>query len=144
MAVEQVAELQILAEHIEGFVPPEALELGGVDAAIHASGQRAALEAVAGEIEPSKAGRDGARLDDVGNRARRERRFANLGRSSQRFRRRQPLEWLRREARGASSVASLGCGPLVSISPRLAACRGLAPPPRRAPGARFAGIAGRL
>ena len=79
MAVEQVAEFQVLAEHIEGFVAPEALELGGVYAAIHARGQRAALEAVAGEVAPGKAGGDGARLDDVGDRARRERRFANLG-----------------------------------------------------------------
>jgi hypothetical protein len=62
-------------------VAPEALELGGVYAAIHARGQRAALEAVAGEVAPGKAGCDGARLDDVGDRARRERRFANLGRS---------------------------------------------------------------
>jgi hypothetical protein len=34
MAVEQVAELQVLAEHVEGFVAAEALELGGVDAAV--------------------------------------------------------------------------------------------------------------
>jgi hypothetical protein len=61
MAIEQVAELQVLAEHIEGFVAPEALEFGGVDAAIHAGGQRAALEAVAGEVAPGKAGRDGVR-----------------------------------------------------------------------------------
>ena len=61
MAVEQVAELQVLAEHIEGFVAAEALELGGVDAAIHAGGQRAALEAVAGEVAPGKTGRDGVR-----------------------------------------------------------------------------------
>ena len=79
MAVEQVTELQVLAEHVEGFVATEALELGGVDAAIHASGQGAALEAVAGQVAPGKAGGDGARLDDVGDRARRERCFANLG-----------------------------------------------------------------
>jgi hypothetical protein len=79
MAVEQVSKFQVRAEQIEGFVAAEPLELGGVDAAIHARGQRAALEAVAGEVAPGKAGRDGARLDDVGYRARRERRFANLG-----------------------------------------------------------------
>jgi hypothetical protein len=66
VAIEQVAELQLLAEHIQAFVAPEALELGGVDAAIHARGQRAALEALAGEIAPAETRRDCARLVDGG------------------------------------------------------------------------------
>ena len=50
VAVEQVAELQIFAKHIEAFMPAESPELGGVGAALHAGGQRAALEAVAADV----------------------------------------------------------------------------------------------
>jgi hypothetical protein len=79
MAVEPVSELQLLAEAIEGFVAPEALELGEVDAAIHPSGKRTTLEAVAGEVAPGQAGCNRARLDDFGNQARGERRLSDLG-----------------------------------------------------------------
>jgi hypothetical protein len=34
---------------------------------------------MAGQVAAAKTGRDGARLDDVGDRSRGERRFANLG-----------------------------------------------------------------
>ena len=47
VAFESVAKLEILTEHVEALVPSQALELGGVHAAVHAGGQRAALEAVA-------------------------------------------------------------------------------------------------
>ena len=50
---EQVTELQVFAQHIEEVVTPEALELRGVDAAIHVGGQGAALEAVAGKASPA-------------------------------------------------------------------------------------------
>ena len=65
MAVEQIAEFEVLAEHVEALVAAEPLQLGRMDAALHAGGQRAALEAVAAEIAQSKAGRDGAGLDDL-------------------------------------------------------------------------------
>jgi len=60
MAVEPISELQLLAENIQGFMAPEALELGEVDAAIHPSGKRTTLEAVASEVAPGKAGCNGA------------------------------------------------------------------------------------
>jgi hypothetical protein len=47
MLVEQVAEFEILAEHVEALVPAEALELGGAGARLHAGAEGAALEAVA-------------------------------------------------------------------------------------------------
>ena len=56
MAVEQVAEFEVFAEHIEPLVPAEPLELGGVDAALRAGGERPALEAVPAELARREAG----------------------------------------------------------------------------------------
>ncbi len=46
MPLEQVAELEIFAEYVEALVAAEPLQLGRVYAAIHAGGERPALEAV--------------------------------------------------------------------------------------------------
>jgi hypothetical protein len=35
MPLKQIAKLQILAKQIEALVPPEPLQLGGVNAAVH-------------------------------------------------------------------------------------------------------------
>ena len=50
MVLEQVAELQVLSQHLERLVPPQPLEGRGVHAAVHAGGERAAFEAVAAEV----------------------------------------------------------------------------------------------
>ena len=52
MALEQVAELEVFAEHVEALVPAEPLELAGMRCLLHAGGERAALEAVAAEFQP--------------------------------------------------------------------------------------------
>jgi hypothetical protein len=54
MALEQVAEREIVAEHVEALVASQPLEPGRRDAAIHARGQRAAPEAVAAEVVAGK------------------------------------------------------------------------------------------
>ena len=101
------------------------LELGGVGAAIHASGQCTALEAMAGQIAPAKTGRDGARLDDVGDGASGERRFANLG-----------------QGRGASPEACPQCRASTGSSTPASRSRRARRAPRAA-GARFAATPGR-
>src|SRR5262245_38763046 len=80
MSLEQIAELGILAEHVEALVPAEALELGGVGALSHAGGECAAFEAMAAEFQPPEPGGNRARLDDAGDRARGECRGAEAGR----------------------------------------------------------------
>ena len=62
MSVEQVAELQVFAEDVKAFVPAEAFEVGGMDAALHAGGQRAALQAVPSKMRAVEAGGGGAGL----------------------------------------------------------------------------------
>jgi hypothetical protein len=52
MPLEQVAEFEVFAEHVEILVAAEALELGGVRAGLHAGAEGAALEAVAAELAP--------------------------------------------------------------------------------------------
>ncbi len=73
MGVEQIAELQIFAQHIEAFMPAESPELGGVGAALHAGGQGAALQAVAAEVARHKPSCRGAGLNDAADRPRGER-----------------------------------------------------------------------
>jgi hypothetical protein len=68
MPLEQVAELQIFAQHIEAFVTAESPELGGVGAALHAGGQRAGLEAVAAEVARHRPSCRGAGLNDAADR----------------------------------------------------------------------------
>ena len=68
MPLEQIAELQILAEHIETLMATEALELGRMGTALHAGGQRPAFQAVAAEIPGYKTRLRGARLDDAADR----------------------------------------------------------------------------
>jgi len=68
VALEQIAELEILAEHVEAFVAAETLELGGLLATIHARGERAACQAVAAEI--AEPGRRRGSFDDRGPRPR--------------------------------------------------------------------------
>ena len=71
---EEVAELEILVEHGVALVAAELLEAGGVGPAVHATGQSAALKAVAAErrgIESRRRStaldntRDGVRIDGV-------------------------------------------------------------------------------
>jgi len=64
MPVERVAEFKILVEHRVAFVPAELLGPGRVDAAIHAGGERAALEAVAADLVAVETSLAGAGLDD--------------------------------------------------------------------------------
>ena len=68
MIVKQVPELQVLPQHVEALVPPEALELRGMGAGLHAGAQRASLEAVPAELPPHEAGRGGAGLHDAADR----------------------------------------------------------------------------
>ena len=79
VAFEQVAELEIVAEHVEALVPAEPLEVGGVDAVLHAGGERAAFEAVAAEVAPAEPGGHGAGLDDLADRPGRQRLGADAG-----------------------------------------------------------------
>jgi len=72
MPFEQVAEFEIFAEHIEAFMAAEPLQFRRVDAAVHAGGERAALETVPAELAPPKAGCDRARLNDESDRLRRQ------------------------------------------------------------------------
>ena len=65
MSLEQIAELQVFAEHIKTLVAAKPFEFGGMHAAVHAGGQGAALEAVAAEIAQPETGGDGAGLDDL-------------------------------------------------------------------------------
>ena len=44
VVLEQIAELQVLAKDVEGYVPAEASKMGGVDPEILAGRQRPALE----------------------------------------------------------------------------------------------------
>ena len=87
MSFEQVAELQIFAEHVEALVPAEPLELGGVGAGSHAGAEGAAFQAVAAELAPREARRGGTGLDDPGDRARGERCGAKAGQGRGRVRR---------------------------------------------------------
>ena len=79
MPIEQVAELEILAEHVKTLVAAEPLELGGVRAHGHAGAEGAAFEAVAAELAPREARRDGTGLDDARNGARRQRLGTDRG-----------------------------------------------------------------
>ena len=60
MPFEQVAELEVFAEHIKTLVTAKPLQLGRMDAALHAGGQGAALEAMAAEFASHETRRDGA------------------------------------------------------------------------------------
>lgn len=71
MPIEQIAVLQILAEHGEAFVSSQAPELNGVGAALHAASERAALQAVPAEVIRREARLGGAELDDAGDGPRR-------------------------------------------------------------------------
>ena len=79
MPLEQVAELEIFAEHVKTLVPAEPLELGGVRAGGHAGAEGAALEAVAAELAARETRGLGAGLDDARDGARRQRRGADRG-----------------------------------------------------------------
>lgn len=63
--LEQIAKFKILLKHIKALVPAKPLQLGRMDTAIHARGERAALQAVAAEIAPTKARCHGACLNDL-------------------------------------------------------------------------------
>jgi hypothetical protein len=69
VSLERVVELQIDVGHGVALVPAELLEAGRMDAAIHAGGERAALEAVAAECAGIEARGGGADLDDAGDGA---------------------------------------------------------------------------
>ena len=69
MPVEQVAGLEILAEHIEARVPAKALEFARMDAAVSAGGHGAVFEAVSGDVTPAERRHNGVDRDDVGDRA---------------------------------------------------------------------------
>ena len=95
MSLERIAEFEVLAEYVKTLVAAEPLQLGRMDAAVHAGGQGAALEAVAAEIAQPEAGRDGAGLDDLCDGLRRDRRcrfplFMRLERGSRFYRRKVP------------------------------------------------------
>jgi hypothetical protein len=79
VAVERVAQFEVFIEHGVALMPAELLEAGGVDATVHAGGQRAALEAVAAERARIEAGGGGAALDDAGDSAGIDRRAADHG-----------------------------------------------------------------
>ena len=64
MAFERVAEFEVFVEHGVALVPTELLEPGRVNAAIHAGGERAALEAVAADLVGVETGLGGAGFDD--------------------------------------------------------------------------------
>jgi len=64
MAVEQVTELQILAEDLVALVPAEPLQLRRTHASVQAGRQRAAFEAVAADLQAREASRNRARLND--------------------------------------------------------------------------------
>lgn len=68
VALEQVAEFEVFAEHVEAFVPAEAFQVGRMYATLHAVGQRAAFEAMPAKIPRAKSGTSGARLHDRGDR----------------------------------------------------------------------------
>ena len=55
MTLEQIAEFEVFAEHVEALVAAEPLQLGRMAAAVHAGGQGAALEAVAAELAQAEA-----------------------------------------------------------------------------------------
>src|SRR5208337_1624971 len=79
VSLEQIAKLQILPEHVETLVAAEPLELGRMFATVHASGERAALEAVSAEIPPLESRLHGARFDDRGDGPGRDRLTADPG-----------------------------------------------------------------
>ena len=86
MAVERVAELEIRVEHGVALVAAELLQAGRMHAAIHAGGQRAALEAVAAPAVPSNPAARARALDDPGDAARIEWRPAERGAAAGRLR----------------------------------------------------------
>ena len=63
MPVEQVAEFEVFAEHVECLMAAGPPELGGVGACGHAGAEGAALQADAAELVRSEARRCGTRLD---------------------------------------------------------------------------------
>lgn len=69
MPFERVAELQVLVEHGVALVPAELFEPGGVDALIHAGGERAAFERMSAEQLAVEASRRRPLLDDAPDRA---------------------------------------------------------------------------
>ena len=79
MPLEQVAEFQILAEHVKTLVAAEPPELGGMRARLHAGAEGAAFEAVAAELAGRETRGDGAGLDDARDGARRQRLGADRG-----------------------------------------------------------------
>ena len=79
MPFEQVAEFEVLAEHVKTLVAAEPLELGGMRARLHAGAEGAALEAVAAELAGRESRGDGAGLDDARDGARRQRLGADRG-----------------------------------------------------------------
>jgi hypothetical protein len=62
MAVERVTAFEVFDEHRIGFVAPELLEACGMDVAVHAGAERAALEAVAAQDLGVEAGQGSAGL----------------------------------------------------------------------------------
>jgi hypothetical protein len=81
MALEHVAELQIVPEHVEALVASQPLEPLRLDAAIHARWERAALAAGAAAVMAGKTGRHRARLDDLRHGLRRDRPVPIRGRA---------------------------------------------------------------
>ena len=93
MPFEQVAEFQILTEHVKALVPAEPLQFCRMDTAIHACGERAAFEAVAAEIASAKTGGHGARLDDLRHGLRADRLGADPGQGRGLVCCRRPRAW---------------------------------------------------
>jgi hypothetical protein len=65
--LEQIPEFEILAKHIKTFVPARPFEIGGMDAALHAGNERAALETVSAKIPAAETGLRGTGLHDGGD-----------------------------------------------------------------------------
>ena len=74
----RTTELDTFAEHVQALVAAEPLSPDWVFAAIHAGGERAALEAVPGKIVSPETGGDRVRLHDLPHRLRRDIVLAEL------------------------------------------------------------------
>ena len=79
MPLEQIAEFEVFAEHVEALMAAEPFQLGWMHAAIHAGGECPTLEAVPAQLAPPKAGGHGPRLHDERDRLRRQRVGAEPG-----------------------------------------------------------------
>lgn len=79
MPLKHIAKLEILPEHVKTLVPAEPLQLGWMDAAIHAGREGAAFETVPAKVPRYEPCSSRKRLNDPSDRARSERLAANRG-----------------------------------------------------------------